>query len=211
MKYLKTYEKYKKVKQLSLFPDQETDKVQNVAKKFVQKYKTNQKKNLKNKFATTNDVIKYYDDKKIFNRICEDLYNKNLFDSYEYDYVAKIYFENNKYILIDYLKDTGDWGEYFNDIEDEEKRINKAEKYILNYVDFDDIIKSEIITNEEEFLRYIQKGYSNFFNYYGIVDDQYWDKIIYILRYESVDNKIPIYRSMMIPKTVQSLEKNGRL
>ncbi|NPV13135.1 MAG: hypothetical protein HPY57_15315 [Ignavibacteria bacterium] len=44
MKYLKTYEKYKKVKQLSLFPDQETDKVQNVAKKFVQKYKTNQKK-----------------------------------------------------------------------------------------------------------------------------------------------------------------------
>jgi len=207
MKYIKTYEKYKEVRQLSLFPDQKTDRVQDVAKKFVQKYKPNQKKNFENKFKTTDEVIEYYDNERIFNKSCNDLFNEtDMIDLYEYDYAAKLYFENNKDVLIDYLKDTGDWSEYFDDIENEEERINKAEEYISHRIDFDDIIKSEIITDEEEFLRYIQKGYSNDFDYCKVVDDQYWNIIIYILRYESDDNKIPIYRSIMIPKTVQSLE-----
>lgn len=199
MKYLKTYEKY----QLGLFPDIEIDKPQDILKKFTHHYKPQKKTVFSDNYKSNQDVIKDYDNRNTFNRMCNNLEN---IDEGDIMSAAIDYFYNNEEILIDYLKDTGEYGKYFNDIDSEEDKIKKAQQYIEKRGKYDDIY--DIVADYDEFIIYIINSYKNEFDYSTVIDDEYWDTLIYVLRHSEKDNKIPVYRAITIPKTMKDLERD---
>ena len=205
MKYLKSYEKFKEVKQLSLFPEMETDKAQDVTKTFVQHFKTNDESDTSTRFETSKEVLDYFDNDEGFNRVCRILIDDggNMIDEYDYRYAAIHYFDNNCDILIDYLKDTGDFGEYF-DVINEEDRLEKTEEYVKNNRNVD---VEKMVGDYDEFIKYTQDNYSQYFDFTRAIDNQYWDELTYSLRHNVENDKMPIYRSVTIPKSIKDLKK----
>jgi hypothetical protein len=98
MKFIKTYEEHK---QLSLFPD-DKDKVQDVAKTFVNKYKvpefksTFKIKNVKSTI-TAKEIIKKYNNRDKFNEIYRNYINNDIdSNDYDFEYCAIQYFIENQ-------------------------------------------------------------------------------------------------------------------
>ncbi|MCK9417245.1 hypothetical protein M0Q97_11410 [Candidatus Dojkabacteria bacterium] len=209
MKFIKTYEEHK---QLSLFPDK--DKAQDIAKTFINKYKNQSKEeNYWQKYhvkkdITAKEIINKYNNRDKYNEIYRN-YIHNDIDSnnYDFEYCAIQYFTENQNILISYFEqDDSQYGSYFDNIPDEE-RLEKLKEYLNSgYVDIDDIVNEQIILDQSNFIDFIKDNYWEYFDYYTNINSEYWDEIIDVLE-NSVDDKIPVYRSILVAKNLEELEE----
>lgn len=207
MKFIKTYEEHK---QLSLFPD-DKDKVQDVAKTFVNKYKvpefksTFKIKNVKSTI-TAKEIIKKYNNRDKFNEIYRNFNNDIDSNDYDFEYCAIQYFIENQNTLISYFEqDDSQYGSYFDNIPEEE-RLEKLKEYLTDSVDIDDIVNDQIILDQSNFIDFIKDNYCQYFDYYTNTVNDYWDEIIDVLE-KSVDDKIPVYRSILVAKNLKELEE----
>jgi hypothetical protein len=208
MKFIKTYEEHK---QLSLFPD-DKDKVQDVAKTFVNKYKvpefksTFKIKNVKSTI-TAKEIIKKYNNRDKFNEIYRNYINNDIdSNDYDFEYCAIQYFIENQNTLISYFEqDDSQYGSYFDNIPEEE-RLEKLKEYLTDSVDIDDIVNDQIILDQSNFIDFIKDNYWEYFDYYTNTVSDYWDEIINVLE-NSVDDKIPVYRSILVAKNLKELEE----
>jgi len=209
MRYLSTYEKFK---QLSMFPDQEPDKSEEVARKFVQSYRA--EKHDSENFTTADDVISKYDnDAYLFNQICDTVRSEELLDQYEIRLVANEYLQEQPKILLDFIRTEG-YGDYFvekfQQMEDYKSKDiydfleDIYDEYNKSDISIDKIYDDDLIDNEEDFIYYVSNNYD--IDYINIIDQSYWNEIIDVL-YDSENNMINVYREMTIPGSLEELEK----
>lgn len=163
-------------------------------------------------FKTAQDVLLYYDDSESFDNICEQMVNEGTIDEYDFEYAAKYYFTQNHDILLEYFKEGGEiWGSFFDDIPEEE-RFDYAGKYIddNDELNVEKLEQDDIINDADEFVTFLKDKYWNYFDFSNSIDDSYWEEITYALRHNVEDNKLPIYRSIMISKNMKDVDNDTK-
>jgi len=207
MRYLTTYEKFK---QLSMFPEQEPDKSEEVARKFVQSFKT--QSDFDGDDVLADDIIEKY--RHSFNALATDAAAEGMLSDMDIASAADEYFNNNQDILINYLQSEPEYiGDYFKGRqegktlgEEEMKKIFSEfqdKHYNMTVYDLDE---ERLIDSADDFVQYIIENYEQYFDYEGAVDDSFFYLVLDILG-DCKDNKIDIFREITLPSSMEDLEK----
>lgn len=226
MKYLKSYKKFEK-EQLSLFDNEEgyhkKDKSQDIATKFVNTYKSDNSSSNEEHLNTSESVIKEFNNRKKWEEIIGHIIDDDRIGEYDRYMAAEIYAENNiEETVIAYNMENQLCDYFINKYDELVKNSEAKEDDITDYLqeiwdkyeieninNVDDIIKlikDGLIDDKDDFIEFIIKYHSTDFDYTDILDNQYWEDIIDVLR-ESENNEIEIFRSIILPNNMKELEK----